>query len=127
MWAFIQGATEPYDAQQADVAGLQAALGLAAGVYFMREKKRLGLGRSFLYAVAGITAGCLVGNLIEAWLRVDIVPLLVRLLRLAVHVYHACCSCAMLSAPVPCFFGSSVVCRCRCASVLAVRLLLVPC
>jgi hypothetical protein len=79
VWAFIQGATESYEAQQADVAGIQGALGLAAGVYFMREKKRLGLGRSFLYAVGGITAGCIVGNFVEAWLRVDIVPLLVRI------------------------------------------------
>lgn len=74
-WAFIQGATEPYAAQQADVAGLQLALGLAGAVYYLRDKKRLGLGRSFLYGCGGLVAGSVIGNLIEPWLRVDIVPL----------------------------------------------------
>ena len=75
-WAFVQGATEPYPAQQSDVAGLQIALAFAGAVYFLREKKRLGLGRSFLYGTGGLIAGSLVGNLLAAWLRVDIVPIL---------------------------------------------------
>eukprot|EP00892_Ulva_mutabilis_P009172 jgi/Ulvmu1/6627/UM003_0265.1 len=75
LWAFLQGATEPYAAQQADVAGLQLALGFAGAVYFLRDRKRLGLGRAFAYATLGLIAGATVGNLIEPWLRVDIVPL----------------------------------------------------
>lgn len=76
LWAFIQGATEPYPAQQADVAGLQLALGFGGGVYFLRDKKRLGLGRSFGYATLGLVVGAILGNLLEGWVRVDIVPLL---------------------------------------------------
>jgi hypothetical protein len=76
LWAFVQGASEPYAQQQADVAGLQLALGFAGAVYFLREKKRLGLGRSFLYGLGGLIVGSVAGNLIEPWLRVDIVPIL---------------------------------------------------
>lgn len=75
LWAFIQGATEPWAAQQGDVAGLQLALAFGAAVYFLREKKRLGLGRSFAYAASGLLLGSILGNAVEAWLRVDIVPL----------------------------------------------------
>lgn len=76
LWAFIQGVTEPYPAQQADVAGLQLALGFGGGVYFLRDKKLVGLGRSFAYATLGLVFGAIIGNLLEGWLRVDIVPLL---------------------------------------------------
>lgn len=76
LWAFIQGATEPYAVQQADVAGLQLALGFGGAVYFMRDRKRLGLGRAFGYATLGLVLGATIGNLLEGWLRVDIVPIL---------------------------------------------------
>lgn len=75
-WAFLQGATEPAAAQQNDVAGLQVALGYCGAVYFLRDKKRLGLGRSFLYSTGGVILGAVLGQLIASWLRVDIVPLL---------------------------------------------------
>ena len=76
LWAFVQGATEPPAAQSADVAGLQLALGLGIGIYFLREKKRLGLGRSVLYGTGGLLVGTVLGSALEGWLRVDIVPLL---------------------------------------------------
>lgn len=76
LWAFIQGATEPYATQQQDVAGLQLALGFAGAVYFMRDRKRLGLGRAFAYSSLGLVLGASIGNLLEAWLRVDLVPIL---------------------------------------------------
>lgn len=76
LWAFIQGATEPYATQQQDVAGLQLSLGFAGAVYFLRERKRLGLGRSFAYATLGLVLGATFGNLLEAWFRVDLVPIL---------------------------------------------------
>jgi hypothetical protein len=76
LWGFVQGATEPIAAQQADVAGLQLALGLGLGIYFLRDKKRLGLGRSILYASAGLFGGTVFGSLLESWVHVDIVPLL---------------------------------------------------
>jgi hypothetical protein len=76
LWAFVQGAMEPLAAQQADVAGLQLALGLGLGVYFLRDKKRLGLGRSILYTSGGLILGTVIGSLFEGWVHVDIVPLL---------------------------------------------------
>lgn len=75
-WAFLQGATEPAAMQQNDVAGLQVALGYCGAVYFLRDRKKLGLGRSFLYSTAGVALGAVLGQLIASWLRVDIVPLL---------------------------------------------------
>jgi Protein CHAPERONE-LIKE PROTEIN OF POR1-like len=75
-WAFAQGATESYAAQQSDTMGLQLALGFAGAVYFLREKKRVGLGRSVLYGLGSLIAGTVLGSLIESWLRVDIVPIL---------------------------------------------------
>ena len=45
-------------------------------MYFLRDKKRLGLGRSFGYATLGLVAGAIIGNILEGWVRVDIVPLL---------------------------------------------------
>ncbi|GAB4815532.1 hypothetical protein N2152v2_002578 [Parachlorella kessleri] len=57
------------------VPGFQLALGLAAAVYFLREQKRTGLFKAAGLAAGGLVGGTLLGNLIEGWLRVDIVPL----------------------------------------------------
>jgi Protein CHAPERONE-LIKE PROTEIN OF POR1-like len=74
-WAWLQGASEPYAAQQTDVAGLQLALAFGAGVYYLRDRKRLGLGRAFLYGAGGLILGAVLGNALEQWLRVDLVPI----------------------------------------------------
>jgi hypothetical protein len=63
------GSPTPY------VPGLQLAFGVAAVVYFQREK-RVGLGKSFAIAVAGLVVGSVVGSALESYLRVDIVPFL---------------------------------------------------
>lgn len=75
-WSFAQGASETYTAQQADSAGLQLALGFAGAVYFLKEQKKVGVGRAALYSVSGLVVGVVLGSLLETWARVDIVPIL---------------------------------------------------
>ena len=76
IWAYIQGATEPFAAQQSDLASLQLALGSIGGIYYLQRQKGVGLWRACLYGLAGLSAGVAVGALIEQWARVDIVPIL---------------------------------------------------
>jgi len=57
------------------VPGAQLALGVAAVVYFEREK-RVGLGKSFVISVIGLVVGTVLGSMVEGYLRVDIVPFL---------------------------------------------------
>lgn len=72
LWDVVQGIAEGAS-PSASIPGLQLALGVAAVVYFEREK-RVGLGKSFVIAFAGLVAGTLLGSMIESYLRVDIVP-----------------------------------------------------
>lgn len=76
-WTLAQGlmASDPGAAPGGDVPGLQIALGLAAAVYLLTEKKRVGLGKAAAIALGGLVAGTLVGSALESWLRVDVVPL----------------------------------------------------
>eukprot|EP01023_Acetabularia_acetabulum_P006038 TRINITY_DN1250_c0_g1_i1.p1 TRINITY_DN1250_c0_g1~~TRINITY_DN1250_c0_g1_i1.p1 ORF type:complete len:275 (+),score=43.67 TRINITY_DN1250_c0_g1_i1:121-945(+) len=76
LWAIIQALSEPAYTAQQDSAGLQLALAGAVGVYWLKEKKRVSsLPRSLGITASGIVAGVVVGSLLEAWLRVDLVPL----------------------------------------------------
>jgi len=74
-WALVQGITDAPSAAQADVAGLQLGIALSASVYFLTDYKRLGIGRSAAITGAGLVLGALLGGLLQAWLRVDIVPI----------------------------------------------------
>eukprot|EP00775_Hariotina_reticulata_P012624 gene12624-12754_t len=74
-WAVVQAVLESPDAQAADTAGLQLAAALAFSVYGFREYKKLPLGRSFGLAIGSLFAGILIGAALNAWLRVDIVPI----------------------------------------------------
>eukprot|EP00882_Tetradesmus_deserticola_P016762 GHRQ01017922.1.p1 GENE.GHRQ01017922.1~~GHRQ01017922.1.p1 ORF type:complete len:180 (+),score=53.11 GHRQ01017922.1:871-1410(+) len=74
-WALVQAVLETPDAQAADTAGLQVAAAVAFAVYGFREYKKLSLGRSIGLSVGALTAGILLGAALNAWLRVDIVPL----------------------------------------------------
>ena len=67
----IAGAGNPTDT----IPGAQLALGVAAVLYFQRQK-RVGLGKSFVIAVIGLVVGSLLGSVAETYLRVDIVPFL---------------------------------------------------
>ena len=76
LWDVLQGVTAGGSGTEAvAVPGAQLALGVAAVLYFEREK-RVGLGKSFVIAVSGLVVGSLMGSLLESYLRVDIVPLL---------------------------------------------------
>jgi hypothetical protein len=66
---------ETPEQQLADVAPLPLALAGAAGVYFLRGDKRLSLARSSGITAGAALAGVLLGSALNAWLRVDIVPL----------------------------------------------------
>ncbi|KAF6264866.1 hypothetical protein COO60DRAFT_1481166 [Scenedesmus sp. NREL 46B-D3] len=74
-WALVQAVLETPDAQAADTAGLQLAAAVAFAVYGFREYKKLSLGRSIGLSVGSLAAGILLGAALNAWLRVDIVPL----------------------------------------------------
>lgn len=72
LWDVVQGIADG-GSPTPSVPGLQLALGVAAVVYFEREK-RVGLGKSFAIAVVGLVVGSLLGSVLESYLRVDIVP-----------------------------------------------------
>lgn len=74
-WALIQAVLETPDAQAADTAGLQLAAALAFAVYGFREYKKLPLSRSIGLSAASLVVGIMLGAALNAWLRVDIVPL----------------------------------------------------
>lgn len=74
-WALIQGVTDSPSAALTDVAGLQLGLSFAASIYFLREYKRLSIGRAVAITGGGLVLGALLGGLVQGWLRVDIVPL----------------------------------------------------
>ncbi|XP_002964652.2 protein CHAPERONE-LIKE PROTEIN OF POR1, chloroplastic [Selaginella moellendorffii] len=57
----------------ADSTGVTLAIGFGASLYFLRQQN-LKLGKAAAIATAGLVAGALVGNVLESWLRVDIVP-----------------------------------------------------
>ncbi|KAF8067219.1 hypothetical protein HT031_002266 [Scenedesmus sp. PABB004] len=74
-WSVAGALLETPDAQAADTAGLQLAAALAFAVYGFREFKRLPLGRAVGLSLGAMVAGILLGAGLNAWLRVDIVPL----------------------------------------------------
>jgi len=73
-WALIQGITDSPSVALSDVAGLQLGLSFAASIYFLREYKRLSIGRAAAITGGGLVLGALLGGLVQGWLRVDIVP-----------------------------------------------------
>jgi hypothetical protein len=78
VWTLVQALTAPPSASglaDTGVPGLQLALASGASVYFLRENKRLGLGRAAALTGGGFVLGTLIGALLQSWLQVDIVPL----------------------------------------------------
>lgn len=63
------GATVP------KVPGFQLALAVAACAYFLSQQKRTSIGKAVGFALGAFVLGGVVGNGLEAWLRVDLVPL----------------------------------------------------
>uniref|UniRef100_A0A7S3VJQ0 Uncharacterized protein n=1 Tax=Dunaliella tertiolecta TaxID=3047 RepID=A0A7S3VJQ0_DUNTE len=74
-WGIVQAVLESPEAQQSETAGLQVALALGYAIYSLKENKRMPLGKAAGLSLACLTVGALVGNGVEAWLRVDIVPI----------------------------------------------------
>ncbi|GAQ90259.1 hypothetical protein KFL_006190090 [Klebsormidium nitens] len=78
-WTFAGGLAQGGDltpvSSGGDVPGLQLALALGAAFYFL-QKERVKAVKAGLITVGGMATGSIVGGLIEAWLRVDIVPVL---------------------------------------------------
>jgi uncharacterized membrane protein YfcA len=79
-WALGGALLESPEAQAADTGGLQLALAGAFSVYQLRDAKRLSFGRAAGITVGALVAGVMLGAVLNAWLRVDLVPLGVRLL-----------------------------------------------
>lgn len=77
IWTLVQALTAPPGIPGVDNAtpGLQIALACGASVYFLRENKRLGLGKAVGLTGGASVFGTLLGALVQNWLRVDIVPL----------------------------------------------------
>mmetsp|Transcript_19208 Transcript_19208/g.48874 ORF Transcript_19208/g.48874 Transcript_19208/m.48874 type:complete len:277 (-) Transcript_19208:737-1567(-) len=74
-WALLQAVLEGEAAQASDTAGLQLALALGYCLYSLKEHKGMPLGKAAAVTGGCLVAGAVVGNLVEAWLRVDIVPI----------------------------------------------------
>jgi len=78
LWAFSGGLAVTPGGQD-EVPGLQLALALAAGVYFQSQRKgapsKTPIGRAVGTTAAGLAGGLAVGALLQAGLRVDVLPL----------------------------------------------------
>ena len=74
-WALTQALTEPPAAAAVDGAGAQTAVALLATLYFLRDGKRLTMRVAGGAAGVGLVAGVALGAALNAWLRVDVVPL----------------------------------------------------
>lgn len=57
------------------VPGLQLALAVAACAYLLNSQKRTEIPKAIGAALGAFLLGGLIGNGLEAWLRVDLVPL----------------------------------------------------
>lgn len=72
-WTLVDGIATAENSQS--IPGLEIALGVAAGIYFFRDKKRVTLLKAAVLTVIFLISGTLYGTLLESWLRVDVVPL----------------------------------------------------
>lgn len=72
-WTLVDGITTAENSQS--IPGLEIALGVAAGIYFFRDKKRTTLPKAAILTLICLISGTLVGTLLESWLRVDVIPL----------------------------------------------------
>jgi len=75
VWTLVggMGSSEFPAGNGSDIPGLQLALALGASIYFLRQQK-VGLGKAVGLSVTASVLGALLGSLVEAWLRVDIIP-----------------------------------------------------
>lgn len=72
-WTLVDGITTTENSQS--IPGLEIALGVAAGIYFFRDKKGTTLPKAAILTLICLISGTLVGTLLESWLRVDVIPL----------------------------------------------------
>jgi len=74
LWALAQGLLGS-QSEGLNVPGTQLALAFGFSLFFLRDHKRLKMSKAAMLTVGGLVAGGLVGQLFQAWLRVDILPL----------------------------------------------------
>eukprot|EP00245_Coleochaete_scutata_P005510 TRINITY_DN19139_c0_g1_i1.p1 TRINITY_DN19139_c0_g1~~TRINITY_DN19139_c0_g1_i1.p1 ORF type:complete len:329 (-),score=55.10 TRINITY_DN19139_c0_g1_i1:807-1721(-) len=75
-WTFAGGlGDESALTSGADVPGLQLAVGFGSSIYFL-QRQNVKLGKASVITIGGLVLGATLGNVIESWLRVDIVPVL---------------------------------------------------
>eukprot|EP00270_Netrium_digitus_P004075 TRINITY_DN1494_c0_g1_i1.p1 TRINITY_DN1494_c0_g1~~TRINITY_DN1494_c0_g1_i1.p1 ORF type:complete len:347 (-),score=53.05 TRINITY_DN1494_c0_g1_i1:131-1042(-) len=77
-WTFVGGLSQGGDYMQpsgSDVPGVQLALGFGASLYFLR-KQAVKMGKAVLLTSAALAAGAIIGSGVEAWLQVDVFPVL---------------------------------------------------
>lgn len=75
LWAALQASFEPPQAQMSDTAGLQLSIALTYTVYSLRENKGMDLGKAVGIGIASLFLGAIIGNGIQTWLRVDLIPI----------------------------------------------------
>eukprot|EP00850_Spirogloea_muscicola_P004191 SM000018S03556 [mRNA] locus=s18:80:1049:+ [translate_table: standard] len=76
-WTFAGGLgqSEAFHSAGSEVPGLQLAAAFGASLYYLR-KQNVKLGKASFMTTGGLVAGALLGSVVEAWLRVDIFPVL---------------------------------------------------
>ena len=75
VWAALQASFESPQAQMADTAGFQLAIALTYAVYSLRENKGIDLGKAIGIGLASLFIGAIIGNGVQSWLRVDLIPI----------------------------------------------------
>lgn len=77
VWTLVQALTAQPSQMGVDTGapGIQLALSVGASVYFLRDTRKIGLGRAVAITAGGFVAGTLIGAVANNLLRVDIVPL----------------------------------------------------
>lgn len=74
-WALLQALLEPPRMAATDVAGLQFGLAAGYGFYTFYKTKQMPIGKAVGLTIACLFAGGLIGQGVQNWLRVDLMPI----------------------------------------------------
>jgi hypothetical protein len=75
VWAALQASFETPQAQMSDTAGLQLSIAITYTVFSLRENKGMDLGKAVGIGIASLFIGAIIGNGLQSWLRVDLIPI----------------------------------------------------